>query len=97
MLTDQDGRCRCSLSISFPPVEALCEPRSLFAERVNTRWSLNWSSPTLLELGYLNWWWLVVPPACSFVSKLFMCWGRWVLEPRAAVMRSVAGLFSRYP
>ena len=26
-------------------------------------------TPTLVESGYLNWWWLVVSPACSFVSQ----------------------------
>ena len=30
-------------------------------------------------------------------GRAFMCWGRWVLEPRAAVIRSSAGLFSRNP
>ena len=30
-------------------------------------------------------------------GRAFMCWGRWVLEPRAAVMRSSAGLFSQNP
>ena len=29
--------------------------------------------------------------------RAFMCWGRWVLEPSAAVMRSSAGLSSRKP